>query len=204
MATIQTNRDLYLAVAALASTHQAAERALEDYLRALLALAEQHSSQKVLSLGEFYDLLAGAFTAGDPAFDERWRKDHDFHENEASGYPGWRSTLVGQIVDLREMDEDDTLRNEYRYFGVNAPRGSPWYNFDPLTYIECGLAGAFGGWEPADSGGRQLVPGEVAVIGPEGEIETRDPADIESSVFSMPDIDWNDCLRFIQCGQWYE
>jgi hypothetical protein len=37
---------------------------------------------------------------------------------------------------------------------VTAPRtaegratDSRWYNFDPATYLECGLAGTFGGWD---------------------------------------------------------
>jgi hypothetical protein len=37
-----------------------------------------------------------------------------------------------------------TLANDQRYFGVDSPRGSRWYNFDPLTFLECAVAGTFG------------------------------------------------------------
>ncbi len=43
-------------------------------------------------------------------------------------------------VDLRRM-RGGTLAEEWRYFGSESPTGKGWYNFDPLTYLECALAG---------------------------------------------------------------
>ena len=196
-----------------------------------MLLAAPYADRNVLSLSEFYDLLAAAFTADAPAFDEGWRANPSSPNNlgclgmlalkvrassltsseqkepaqdHVSSHLGWRSTLVGQIVDLREMDEAGVLRDVYRYYGVGAPRGSRWYNFDPATYIECAVAGAFGGWEPGDPGDRQLVPGEVAVLRPDGEIESRDPTEIEHPIHALPGVDWAALQEFILCGQMYE
>ena len=80
----------------------------------------------------------------------------DLNSNGLGGFSG--------TTDLHEMDENDTLKNEQRYFGVNAPRKSYWYNFDPIGYLECATAGSFGGWEPGDETGRQFVPEPVALL----------------------------------------
>ncbi len=33
------------------------------------------------------------------------------------------------------------LEDEWREFGVESPTGHSWYNFEPLIYLECALAG---------------------------------------------------------------
>jgi hypothetical protein len=40
------------------------------------------------------------------------------------------------------MAEAGTLENEYRYFGIDSPTGFRWYNFDPCSYLECGVRGS--------------------------------------------------------------
>ena len=66
------------------------------------------------------------------------------------------ATLLFQIADLHRM-QGNTLEGEWRYFGSESPSGNTWYNFDPMTYLECALAGMSASnedAEPITSGGR--------------------------------------------------
>ena len=56
--------------------------------------------------------------------------------DRSSDFGRWQATLIRQIVDLREMEENGTLADRDRYFGVNSPRQSRWYNFEPPSYLE--------------------------------------------------------------------
>jgi len=108
--------------------------------------------------------VSSSFTRDIPAFNPDWRDQYDKLSHDRNDYAGFRATLIRQIVDLREMDDNSTLKNEQRYFGMSAPRKSYWYNFDPIGYLECAMAGSFGGWEPGDETGRQFVPEPVALL----------------------------------------
>jgi hypothetical protein len=79
--------------------------------------------------------------------------------------------------------------------------GRKWYNLNPVSFIEAGVAGAFGGWEPNDEErtGRGLVPG--LVMTPDGP---KRPEDIEERVQVIVTIGWHDVRRFLECGQRYE
>jgi len=57
-----------------------------------------------------------------------------------SGWRDFEEAILFQISDLRRM-RGGALEDEHRYFGMQSPTGYTWYNFDPLTFIECGLAG---------------------------------------------------------------
>ncbi|MEM8534122.1 MAG: hypothetical protein AAGF95_24965, partial [Chloroflexota bacterium] len=109
-----------------------------------------------------------------------------------------------QIVDLREMAENGVFANQYRYFGVNAPRGSRWYNFDSVGYLECAMAGTFGGWEPGDTSGREFVPGTVAVLADDGSIQDANSEDIPRDHHEISTVSWEELKDFIICGQIYE
>lgn len=102
------------------------------------------------------------------------------------------------------MAEAGTLAYEYRYFGIDAPGGSRWYNFDLLTYIECAMAGSLGGWEPGDPTGREFVPGDVAVVDSQGDLQVVNPQDIERPIIEMAHISWEEFKDFSECGQMYE
>lgn len=204
MNIIQTNRDLYRAVAALIQERRESERLLEEYLRALFQAAQPFAQRESLSLQEFFGLLAVSFTAPAAAFDEGWRARFEEDLARRSGFAGWQARLIRQVVDLREMDERGTLRNEMRYFGIDSPRGQCWYNFDPCTFLECGATGTFGGWQEGDSTGRQFVPGPVAVLGADGQIEARDPRDVPDAVVPLPALTWETFRDFLGNGQWYE
>ena len=151
---LKTNPDLYLFVCGLRDV-TLAERDLEQYLRALWQLGTRHKAEEALSLGRFAEVLEAAFRESAPAFDPAWRVIADAYQTrfaqllEAAlresapafddsawrdiadaGFEGWQDTILCQIVDLHDMDEAGMLRNEDRYFGIDAPRGNRWYNFD--------------------------------------------------------------------------
>lgn len=204
MAELSTNRDLYLAIEGLSKTHSGCARSLEHYLLSLLDSSQRFSERNDVTLAEFYDLVSTSFTRDIPTFNPDWRDQYDKLPHDRNDYAGFRATLIRQIVDLREMDEHGTLKNEQRYFGVSAPRKSYWYNFDPIGYLECAMAGSFGGWEPGDETGREFVPGPVAVLGSDGSIQTANPKDLHQPTVQMPSVTWEQFQDFIICGQIYE
>jgi hypothetical protein len=196
MDDIATNRDLYRFIADLLKRRSGSGITLASYLWNLRQLGHAQCSRLALPLTEFARLLEAAFEAagsGDtPA------------PATAEGYADWETRIDAQIRDLHEMHQAGTLASEYRYFGVNAPSGARWYNFDPLTYIECAAAGTFGGWQEGDDTGRAHVPGPVAVLDASGAITTMDPRDIDDPVVEVPEITWRQFVEFLEAGQWYE
>ena len=201
---LNTNRDLYLAINALSNRHKDCDRSLETFLLAVLHRAAAFGDRDSLTLNEFYKLIASGFTQAPAPFDDTWRGQYDQLSEDEDGYAGWHATVVRQIVDLREMDECGTLNSDKRYFGLSSPRSSYWYNFDPLGYLECAMAGSFGGWEPGDDTGRDYVPGPVAVLADDGSIELANPEDLPNPKFEIPAITWEQFKGFIICGQIYE
>ncbi|MCK6510845.1 hypothetical protein L6R29_12865 [Myxococcota bacterium] len=204
MVTLQTNRDLYLAIGRLRSEYKGLTRSLEEYLRALLGISQGYAQEERLSVEALWSMLSGALGGEAAPFEEAWRERYDQRAEEGDDYRGWRATLIRQIVDLREMEEAGLLAKEDRYFGMSAPRGAHWYNFDIFAYLECAMAGSFGGWQQGDSTGRVLVPGPVSVMEESGEIATVDPQDIEQPIVALSSITWEDFEDFLMCGQIYE
>jgi hypothetical protein len=163
MDAIKSNRDLYLAITELVASKRSVPRDLEHYLRALWGSVRQFRARPTLSANEFFGSLSDAFTLVAPPFDETWRamnlddgdnplvaclaakmggdqqayRADDFFGN---GFEAWELFALRQIVDLREMAEKGMLANEFRYYGIDSPRGQRWYNFDPCTFLECGAA----------------------------------------------------------------
>jgi hypothetical protein len=201
---LQSNRDLYLAIVKLSEEYKYCELSLEEYLLVLLQEANRFKDRELLSLDNFYSLISIPFNVCSPKFNEDWRSQYDQLPNDSCGFERWRSILIRQIVDLREMKENGTLADKERYFGVNSPRGSRWYNFDPLGYLECAMAGSFSGWEDGDESDRQFVPGLVSIIAENGSIQDADPRDLVHPQFKMPTVSWDEFNDFIQCGQYYE
>lgn len=185
---IRTNRDLYLAIKDLPDKFAGTSRTLEQFLLCLLKLAEQYKSREFLTVGEFFELIESSFTQPHPKFVESWRKTYDALPAEDEGYRGWRAGVARQIVDLRELDESGGMHGEFAWAGVTSPRGSTWYNFHPFTYLECAMAGSFGGWDPDVDQGRIPLSSHPK---PDG-------------VELIPDITWADFAGFLYCGQIYE
>ncbi len=204
MSVLQTNRDLYLAIEGLVKQNLASSRSLEEYLRAMLAESDLDRDTDGLSLDRFQALLEASFTSPPAEFNEKWREQYDDLLDDLSNYLGWRATLIQQIVDLREMEESGTLGDEYRYFGVSSPRNSYWYNFDATSYLECAMAGSFGGWELRDDTDRDFAPGPVATLADDGKIEMQGPKEIPRPVFKLLFVTWEHFVEFLRCGQMYE
>lgn len=183
----KTNRDLYLAITAFSKKHTASNRTLERYLLALLSVAERFEAQTEFTLSELVQILECGFTAAVSAFHEDWREQYDQLPHESAGYAGWRATAIRQIVDLRELTESGKIHDKFAGFGIDAPRGGRWYNFDPCQYLECAMAGTFGGWDLAD--GNRIA------------LTTEATADAEVSI---PSVTWDDFTSFVVCGQMYE
>ena len=167
---LHTNRDLYLFVTGLWPKDAPVERSLEEYLRALWQLGAARREHEAVPLPAFAGMLEAALHAPPPPFDPSWASpvgayadadaDADADVDELAGFDRWDATIREQIVDLHEMAQAGTFANELRYFGTSAPSGNLWFNFDPRTFLECAVAGRFGGWCGGDDTGRMLVPGE--------------------------------------------
>ena len=193
MNRIKTNRDFYLALTKLTKNQTDATRSLEGYLLAILELSNEHQMYELLPIMDFFALLAEAFDAEMAQFDPAWRDNYQSHNWEITGYEGWHSTIIRQIVDLREMDEAGILEDEYRYYGVDSPRGARWYNFTPRSFLECATAGSFGGWHAGDGTGRDFVP-EV----------TEEAKEREQKIIDFEEISWDEFRFFLLMGQQYE
>jgi hypothetical protein len=189
---LRTNRDLYLFVAALVENDDGQARELEEYLRALWRLGSAQQANDRLALASFAALLVGAFQEEAPAFVPAWQ-DIAEEEGTYAGYPRWERTIFSQIVDLREMKDAGMLANEHRYFGVDAPRGRRWFNFDPQTYLECAVEGAFGGWRPGDRTGRDYVPAKNLAL-----------EELDIPIFEITRVSWDQFADFLRAGQSFE
>jgi hypothetical protein len=201
---LQTNRDLYLAIDELSKQKKNCDRSLAIYLLALLNQSVAFANRESLTLAEFYEIIACSFTDAPAPFHDAWRIEYEKLLHKDEGFTGWRATIIRQIVELREMDECGTLKNENRYFGVSTPRTSYWVNFDPLGYLECAMAGSFGGWDPGDDTGRRYVPGQVAVFAEDGSIQHANPEVLPNPTLELSMVTWDHFKDFLICGQIYE
>jgi len=199
---MQTNRDLYLFVQDLIKRQKNCHLSLEEYLRSLWKLGSGKKDAASLNLGDFARLLAQAFEAEPPVFDPAWSELNCLAKKK--GYAVWEQSILCQIVDLKEMRQAGVYQDELRYYGVPAPRGSHWYNFDPLTYLECAVQGTFGGWQAGDDSGRMPVPGPVAAAGEDGKIQAVDPATLDDPLIEIESISWETFTEFLWAGQAYE
>lgn len=198
-----TGRSLELTIEALRERAEGTGGTLEDYLRAVWTLARPLRDHAALSVDTFLHLLEAALTAPVPPFDDSWRRLPTITGDERPGFAGWESQILRQIRDLREMEEAGAMRDPERWFGMDAPSGSRWYNYAVPDYLGGAVAGTFGGWQPED-GRRMVVPGPVAVMGQDGQITDVDPSQIEPPRHEIPGVTWDLFTSFLRCGQWYE
>jgi len=125
-------------------------------------------------------------------------------EDNKSGFNGLEQQIISQIVDLHEMEKVGKLNDEYRYFGIDSPRGARWYNFDIGTYLECAARGLFDGWTPEENEDIKLVSGKVAVIDENAKFISVDPNELEDSIYDINAISWDEFKDFLLMGQLYE
>ncbi len=185
--SVRTNRDLYAQLTLLG-----VKRDLETYLRALLARAREFGREfgaREPEPDEVVRLLAGAASAEPEPFEDAWLTQPRMWEQEP---PPWglarvESILIGQIADLRRMRDNGQLADDNRYFGIDAPGGSRWYNFDPTSYLECGVAGSVGGTVDDD---------EVELVTP--------PTPVCEDDEGRTCFGWDGLCDLLLCGQSYE
>ena len=183
-----TNREIYLLVRSFEEKYKGQLPSLEEYLRSLWLLVSQ-SNIKSPTIDQFAIWLEQAFTIAPSPFDSDWLKIRVDYGKDIPAYEDWEKLILFQIADLRRMADAGQLKDEYRYFGIDSPSGSRWYNFDPLTYLECGIRGSIGGYEED----------EVIVLIPPEEGDSAN-----SPVYEIKEFSWKAFIDILECGQGYE
>ncbi len=191
---MSTNRDIYLFVCELIEEHKDSDTTLAEFLRNLKNLFAKHADKEGLTAQQFMNGLKAAFSPVTPVATD----------SVTEGFASVHEYLEAQIEDLEQLTRDGVYENKYAYFGISAESGRYWYNFHISSYLECGMAGSFGGWEPGDDSGRAFVPGEVMAMDEAGELKPMAPEDVERPQFEMEIIPWDEIEEFLWCGANYE
>lgn len=198
---MKTNRDLYLAIADLVKANRDNPRTLEVYLACLSQEMVPFAGATSIALDAFYSRLEVAFIAAAPAC-EPVPAGAVSHQRGAASHDTWHAFIQGQITDLRDMRKAGTL--DQAFFGASAPSGRFWYNTSVAGFLECAVAGAFGGWQPGDDTGRMLVPGDVAYFKEDGSIGSAPASAFDHPIQIIDPVTWDDAIEFLTCGQSYE
>jgi hypothetical protein len=201
---VRTNRELYRFAMNLLERRANSTRSLDEWLRSMLGLLREYPGGGGLSGDTFAALLERAYEADLVPFDKAWLTPALRDPNIENTFAGLEKLLLVHIAQLHEMAQAGLLDDEARYFGVNPPRGVTWYNFTPATYIECGVMGSVGGWEPGDESGRAYVPGQVARFDADGALTTVDPRDLDDPEVEVLYLTWEDLGEFFEAGKTYE
>lgn len=151
-----THNEFYENISALKDNFE--NRELETYLLSLLSLVEQNKNQN-LTADLLLKLLQNAFTSEPKEFNSEWLSittapDENIMSkkftnpelnlsidksvvSDKSGIDYSIEVLQFQITELHKM-KGKQLDDDMRYFGINSETGNRWYNFDPMTNLECG------------------------------------------------------------------
>lgn len=142
------------------TTATESQRSLEEYLRALLQLAESHF-QDAPTFALVAGLLKEAFTAEPAEFNPDWRNytepplDYPSEDEtvikekigtgpdaEKQNFQFLREMLWYQIADLYLMREQGYFEKSpmMLYMGVTSPNNHSWYNFSTESFLECSVA----------------------------------------------------------------
>lgn len=180
---VRTNRDLYAQLTALGI-----KRDLGTYLRALLAGARRFGAQEPTP-DEVVAMLAAAGSDEPAEFEDAWRSRPRMWDEapRPDGLARFESIVIGQIVDLDRMRASGQLADDNRYFGLDAPGGGRWYNFDPASFLECGVAGSVGGTADDD---------ELELVTP--------PALVTDDEQGRTSFGWSGFCDLLLAGQSYE
>lgn len=124
---------------------------LEEYLSSLWLVVSQEW-ELPLTIERFSVWIEKAFFVIPPVFNSDWlnRKLDNQKEDvnyENATYQDWENVILFQIADLRRIAKISLLDAQAKHFGIESPSGEHWYNFDPLTYLECGVAGSMDGYD---------------------------------------------------------
>jgi len=166
---VRTNRDLYAQLTALGVKLARGLGPREPDLDAVVRL------------------LTAAGTAEPAEFEDAWLSQPGISDPSPQGLARVESILIRQIADLRRMRDNGQLADDNRYFGLDAPGGARWYNFDPTSYLECGVVGSVGGTDHH---------AEVALVTPP------EPCDDDDE--TRASFGWDGLCALLRCGQSYE
>lgn len=190
MKPLRTNADLYRYAKDLREEHAGSSRSLADWLGAFHGALVVHRADDGVSLTCFGDAIRRG-----------WVDAPDL--TDAGQWPIGLEVRA-MVEDLAKAKAAGVLDDPYRFFGKGIPGGGYWYNWEPASFIECGLAGSVGGWQVGDSG-RVLVPGDVATVDASGELVTVPAAELGSDlVETIETLSWDDVESFLWAGQNYE
>ena len=177
-------------------------RPLEDYLFDLKQQLSAFAGSTVIPLDAFWSMLRNAYL-GDVSAQDTLPDVGDVQSQQgAANHDGCQTVLDRQIADLRDMRAADVIG--HAFFGTTAPSGRYWCNTGVAGFLECGAAGAFGGWQPGDDTGRVLVPGEVAYFKEDGAIGSAPASAFHHPIQVIDPLSWEDAIEFLRCGQSYE
>ncbi|MEO6992641.1 MAG: hypothetical protein ABI273_03330 [Lacunisphaera sp.] len=195
---MNTNRELYKSIEQLIKKKEGEPvLSLEVYLSQVIQRAGRYAHQESMNLEDFFCLLRDAF-------------DGDRDSGEVvpqvltAGFSNWKTEVERQVEDLKQMAQNGQLQGKYRYLGISAPSGEQWYNFDPCTYLECGVEGAFGGWTEGDETGRVSISGDVASVDSDRASSSSDSGNVDPFSVQLQKITWEMFSDFARCGQYYE
>jgi hypothetical protein len=185
MLEIRTNRDFYLLVQRIRQDFpDIGSRPLQYYLQSLWKLGMQRRDEQ-LNAHIVAQMLYDAISEVPVPFCNDWLNVMPPPNKGRRGtYAEWENMIHYQIADLHQMNVAGQLDNEHRYFGLQSPGGDSWYNFDPLSYIECGIRGTLGGY----------VADEVTVLDGSGD----------SEIFLITQYGWLEFTDLLGYGQAYE
>jgi hypothetical protein len=193
-------RDFHVSIQALCERERSNSRSLETYLLALLRQAAAHARRESVTLVDLRDLLTSSFRERPYPFDDRWRVSPIQLDPAPTWFAHWRARLVRQIVDLHEFAEAGVLDDDRCYFGVQAARGSPWCNLDPVTYVACAMAGSFGDPSPEDRADWHFADCPIpASRSTYPLVVLAHP--IARTWNAAPALSWAEFEQFIRCGQ---
>ncbi|ABW28520.1 hypothetical protein [Acaryochloris marina] len=204
MSQIHTNRDLCPEINNLLQQQIQNQRTLEIYLRALLAGVNCYADAVSIRANEFYELLERGFVGVPLPFSTEWNEQYDDLPNNFASFHSVQLTLIRQIVDLHEMADHGMLANKLRYFGIHSPRKSIWYNFEPVSYLECAVAGSLDVEDSRNDTLQQFVPGLIEALDDSAQQGTKNSDDMPSPQNDLERVTWQQFQVFLDCGQMYE
>lgn len=187
-----TNRDLYVRLVDAGRRMNDADRGLAEFLHAWWAVGRTLADHDRFEPDEVAAMITTAATLTPAPLPPGWRTARYPFVEASVIYADWEAIIFSQLADLADLADAGPL-SDLAYFGLDIPRpvgaeratGDRWYNFDPRGYLECGLAGTFGGWDE-DDGIRANVPGDTE---PTSRPHHLDP------------ISWTDLAELAYCGQ---
>lgn len=194
---LRTNRDLYTRLIGLGRTMDGAGRTLDEFLRSWWWAGRALAGRVELDLDQVAAMFTVAATVQPPSLVSSWRRASYALADGGASYHDWEAVLLSQIADLADFAEAGPVPQRaslgidaVRPHGVSRATGYRWYNFEPLSYLECGAAGSLGGDDPAE-GLRVAVPGDYLSLRHEPQPGVRE----------LPTLGWADLTELAVCGQ---